>query len=91
MQLVVLSARPDVLRTSLAHWRVKAPWLDRVLVVTPEPVPTWRRLRALAAAARLTPPVWRDRRAVRTGAVPDADLPVLGRWVDPVVFGVGGV
>lgn len=38
MQLVVLSARPEALRTSLAHWRAKAPWLDRVLVVTPEPV-----------------------------------------------------
>ena len=38
MQLVVLSARPGALRTSLAHWRAKAPWLDRVLIVTPEPV-----------------------------------------------------
>ena len=50
----------------------------------PELVPTWRRLRATAGAARLMPDVWRDRPAVRTGAVPDADLPVLGRWVDPV-------
>lgn len=38
MQLVVLSARPALLRSTLAHWRVKAPWADRVLVVTPEPV-----------------------------------------------------
>lgn len=47
----------------------------------PEPVLTWRRLRALAGAARLTPSVLRDRRAVRAGAVPDP--PVLGRWQDP--------
>ncbi|MCW2607914.1 MAG: hypothetical protein JWO60_2607 [Frankiales bacterium] len=50
----------------------------------PEPVLTWRRLRGLAGAARLTPAVWRDRAAVRRGAVPDAALPVLGRWVEPV-------
>lgn len=49
----------------------------------PEPVLTLRRLRALAGAARLAPAVARDRRAVRAAAVPDADLPVLGRWQDP--------
>ena len=38
MQLVVLSARPAVLRSTLVHWRAHAPWVDRVLVVTPEPV-----------------------------------------------------
>lgn len=35
MQLVVLSARPRVLEATLRHWRVKAPWVDRVLVVAP--------------------------------------------------------
>ncbi|MCW2777499.1 MAG: hypothetical protein JWN17_1224 [Frankiales bacterium] len=49
----------------------------------PEPVLTLRRLQGLAAAARLTPAVWRDRAAVRTAAVPDEALPVLGRWTDP--------
>lgn len=49
----------------------------------PEPVPTLRRLRGLASAARLTPAVLADRRAVRAGALPDAVLPVLGRWTDP--------
>ncbi|MCA1711198.1 MAG: hypothetical protein LC789_05975, partial [Actinobacteria bacterium] len=50
----------------------------------PEPVLTARRVRALARAARLTPAVARDRRAARgPSAVPDRDLPVLGRWVDP--------
>lgn len=49
----------------------------------PEPVLTARRLRGLAAAARTTPSVLRDRRAVRTGAVADDRLPVLGRWRDP--------
>jgi hypothetical protein len=49
----------------------------------PEPVLTARRLRGLAAAARTTPAVLRDRRAVRTGAVADDRLPVLGRWRDP--------
>lgn len=49
----------------------------------PEPVLTGRWLRALAAAARLTPAVLRDRRTVRRGAtVADDDLPVLGRWHD---------
>ncbi len=50
----------------------------------PEPVLTWRRVRGLAGAARLTPQVWRDRPAARAGALPDHDLPVLGRWTDPV-------
>ena len=50
----------------------------------PELVPAWRRARGLTGAARLMPAVWRDRPTVRTGAVRDADLPVLGRWVDPV-------
>ena len=50
----------------------------------PELVLTGRRLRALAAALRLTPDVVRDRRAVRAGAtVADQHLPVLGRWQDP--------
>ena len=49
----------------------------------PEPVLTLRRLRGLASAAWTTPSVLRDRRAVRTGAVPDDRLPVLGRWNDP--------
>jgi GT2 family glycosyltransferase len=49
----------------------------------PEPVLTLRRLQGLARAARLAPAVARDRRAVRAGAVPDAQLPVLGRWHDP--------
>lgn len=49
----------------------------------PEPVLVLRRLRALAAAARLAPAVLRDRAAVRAGAAPDADLPVLGRWQEP--------
>ncbi len=49
----------------------------------PEPVLTLRRLRGLASAALTTPSVLRDRRAVRTGAVPDDRLPVLGRWHDP--------
>ncbi|MCW2607915.1 MAG: hypothetical protein JWO60_2608, partial [Frankiales bacterium] len=38
MQLVVLSARPAMLRGTLAHWRAKVPWVDEVLVVTPSPV-----------------------------------------------------
>ncbi len=38
MQLVVLSARPAMLRATLAHWRAHAPWVDRVLVVSPQPV-----------------------------------------------------
>ncbi len=49
----------------------------------PEPALTARRLRGLAAAARLTPAVLRDRRSVRRGAVPDDALPALGRWHDP--------
>ena len=49
----------------------------------PEPVLTARRLRGLAAAARLTPAVLSDRRTVRRGAVADDALPVLGRWSDP--------
>ncbi|MEX2289325.1 MAG: glycosyltransferase family 2 protein [Mycobacteriales bacterium] len=49
----------------------------------PEPVLTARRLRGLAGAARLLPQVLRDRKAVRAHAVPDDDLPVLGRWRDP--------
>lgn len=49
----------------------------------PEPTLTVRRMRGLAGAARLTPHVLRDRRAVRAAAVPDDDLPVLGRWRDP--------
>jgi GT2 family glycosyltransferase len=50
----------------------------------PEPALTVRRLRGLAAAARMTPAVLRDRRSVRGGAsVPDNALPVLGRWQDP--------
>ena len=50
----------------------------------PEPVLTARRIRALGRAARLTPAVWRDRRAVRRAAtVAGDDLPVLGRWQDP--------
>lgn len=50
----------------------------------PEPVPAVRRLRGMAAAARATPAVLRERRAVRRGAtVADEALPVLGRWVDP--------
>jgi GT2 family glycosyltransferase len=49
----------------------------------PEPVMSGRWLRALAAAARLTPGVLRDRRSVRRGAtVADDALPVLGRWHD---------
>jgi GT2 family glycosyltransferase len=49
----------------------------------PELAMTGRWLRALAGAARLTPGVLRDRRSVRRGAtVPDAALPVLGRWHD---------
>ncbi|MCW2777500.1 MAG: glycosyltransferase family 1 protein, partial [Frankiales bacterium] len=38
MQVVFLSARPQVLRGTLAHWRAHAPWVDRVLVVTPSPL-----------------------------------------------------
>jgi GT2 family glycosyltransferase len=50
----------------------------------PEPVPTARRLRALAAAVRMAPAVLRTRREVRAGAtVADTDLPVLGRWHEP--------
>jgi GT2 family glycosyltransferase len=49
----------------------------------PELVMTGRWLRALFAAARLTPSVLRDRRSVRGGAtVADDALPVLGRWHD---------
>ncbi len=51
---------------------------------TPELVLTGRRLRAMGSAARQTPAVLRDRRAVRRRAtVADDDLPVLGRWHDP--------
>ncbi len=39
MQLVVLSARPQMLQQTLRHWQAKAPWVDDVLVVTPAPVP----------------------------------------------------
>ena len=50
----------------------------------PEPVLTARRVRALVAAARLSPAVLRDRAGVRgPGAVADDLLPVLGRWHDP--------
>ncbi|MCA1711197.1 MAG: hypothetical protein LC789_05970 [Actinobacteria bacterium] len=44
MQLVVLSARVPMLAGTLRHVRAHLPWLDRVLVVTPE------RLRAGVAA-----------------------------------------
>jgi GT2 family glycosyltransferase len=51
----------------------------------PEPELTLRRLRGLARAAAATRSVVRDRRTVRgRGAVRDADLPVLGRWRDPI-------
>ncbi|MDX6197667.1 MAG: hypothetical protein QOJ79_818 [Actinomycetota bacterium] len=36
MQIVFLSARPDVLAGTLRHVRAKLPFLDRFLVVTPE-------------------------------------------------------
>ena len=77
---------------------IAATWLDALTLVgrqlrgdvvarlrdgrRPEPVLTARRLRGLGGAAWLTPQVLRDRRAVRTGAVPDDTLPVLGRWRD---------
>lgn len=35
MQLVVLSARPQMLAGTLLHVRAHLPWIDRVLVVTP--------------------------------------------------------
>ncbi|MDX6197668.1 MAG: hypothetical protein QOJ79_819 [Actinomycetota bacterium] len=51
----------------------------------PEPAMTLRWLRALGAAARMTPGVLRDRRRVRRGAtVADGALPVLGHWHDPM-------
>ena len=71
LRLVVAQLRADVLA------RVR----DRR---TPEPVLTGRRVRGMARAAAATPGVVRDRRTVRgSGAVRDADLPVLGRWRDP--------
>jgi hypothetical protein len=36
MQIVYLSARPDVLAGTLRHARAKLPFIDRVLVVTPQ-------------------------------------------------------
>ena len=36
MQVVFLSARPEVLAGTLKHVRTHLPWLDRVLVVTPD-------------------------------------------------------
>lgn len=71
LQVVVSQLRGDVVA------RVR----DRRV---PELVLTGRRLKALAAAARLTPDVLRTRRSVRRGAtVADDALPVLGRWQDP--------
>jgi GT2 family glycosyltransferase len=68
LRLVVAQLRADV----AARLRDHRP---------PEPTLTVRRLRALAAAARLTPGVLADRRRVRAAAtVADDALPVLGRW-----------
>ena len=79
----VRAAWADAARLVLAQLRadVVARLRDRR---APEPVLTVRRLRAMAAAARLTPVLRRERSTlVATGVVPDAELPVLGRWRDP--------
>jgi hypothetical protein len=63
VQLVLLSARPAMLRGTLRHVRAHLPWVERVLVVSPGPLPADLGVETVTDAALLGGPGPRDHAA----------------------------